>query len=240
MSGTFLSAEWRDLVMVNYEADPAILIPLVPRGTELDFWEGRALISMVGFLFLNTKVMGIPVPFHRNFEAVNLRFYVRRKSADGWRRGVVFIREIVPRFAIAAIARMVYNEKYISLPMRHEIQKGEEQEIRYEWECHGSWNSIFVKTMPGGSKPIPGSQEEFITEHFWGYSVQKDGGTIEYQVEHPQWSVSSTSNAILKCDIAGLYGMEYESALSSQPVSAFVADGSEVRVLQGHRIRHGI
>src|SRR3954468_20670393 len=121
MPRIFLAAEWRYLAMLNYQVDPAILHPHLPRGTELDIWNGRHYISLVGFRFLNTRVLGVPIPFHRNFEEVNLRFYVRRKGPEGWRRGVVFIAEIVPRFAIAAVARLFYNENYVALPTRHKL-----------------------------------------------------------------------------------------------------------------------
>ena len=121
MTSRFLTAEWRDLVMLNYEIDPGILAGLVPAGTELDLWQGRALVSVVGFHFRRTRVMGVAIPGHSNFEEVNLRFYVRREGPEGWRRGVVFVKEIVPRFAIAWVARALYNENYVALPMRHAI-----------------------------------------------------------------------------------------------------------------------
>src|SRR5713101_1040010 len=119
---SFLTAEWRDLAMLNFEVDPTVLRPLVPAGTELDDWRSRTFVSVVGFLFLNTRVLGIPIPFHRDFEEVNLRFYVRRKMSDGWRRAVVFVKELVPRAAIALTARMVYGENYVALPMNHRIE----------------------------------------------------------------------------------------------------------------------
>jgi hypothetical protein len=117
-----LTANWRYLAMLNFVVDPAILAPLVPPGTELDFENGETFVSVVGFLFLDTRLLGLPIPVHRDFEEVNLRFYVRKKSADAWRRGVVFIRELVPKRAIALIARTFYGEPYLALPMKHEIE----------------------------------------------------------------------------------------------------------------------
>src|SRR5436305_10870786 len=118
MAPVFLTAAWHHLVMLNYEVPPALLASRVPAGTSLDFWNGKTYLSVVGFLFLQTKVLGIPIPFHRDFEEVNLRFYLRREE----RRGVGFIKEIVPLRAIAAVARIVYNENYVALPMRHRIE----------------------------------------------------------------------------------------------------------------------
>src|SRR5882724_2631942 len=139
--GKFLTAEWRLLAMLNYPVDAAILKPHVPPGTELDSFDGAFYISMVGFLFHRARVLGAAIPGHQDFEEVNLRFYVRRHAADGWRRGVVFLKEIVPRYAIAAIARGLYNENYVSLPMRHQ---SDGNRVEYSWRHGGSWNRMQV------------------------------------------------------------------------------------------------
>jgi hypothetical protein len=230
----FLTAEWRWLAMLNYRIDPALLRPFVPRGAELDSWNDRTLVSMVGFLFLNTKVRGVPIPFHRDFEEVNLRFYVRRKVADGWRRGVVFIKEIVPRLAIAAAARLAYNEQYVALPMRHEVRNSEGRiAAGYRWRFQNRWHSLGAVTS-GPPQPIAsGSQEEFITEHYWGYASRRNGGTLEYQVEHPRWRVWAVSESNLDCDVAALYGHQFVQSLAASPSSAFLAEGSPVAVHQG-------
>lgn len=240
-TGRFLTANWRHLAMLNYEADPLILRDRVPRGTELDSWNGRTLISVVGFLFLDTRVLGIPIPFHRDFEEVNLRFYVRRRGPDGWRRGVVFVKEIVPRWAIAAVARACYGERYAALPMRHQVEL-ENQRIkagslaRFDWQVDGQWSYLQVRATGQPVLPEPGSEEEFITEHYWGYASQRSGGTMEYQVEHPQWKVWQASEAKLECSIKRIYGSEFEKSLQASPSSAFIAEGSGVTVRQGLKL----
>jgi len=238
----FLTAEWRHLAILNYVVDPAVLKPLLPAGTELDFWHGRTYVSMVGFRFLNTRVLGLPIPFHRHFEEINLRYYVRRRSGDGsWRRAVVFIREIVPRFAIAFVARTVYNEPYIALPTSHRIEQspgtvGGVQSARYSWRFKGEDHSIKLTTQ-GEARPLmAGSEAEFIAEHYWGYTAQRDGSTLEYRVEHPSWRVWDSSSAELNCDVAALYGEQYCSVLKRPPDSALLAEGSEVMVYQGVRV----
>lgn len=234
----FLTAEWRNLAMINYAVDAAILRPLVPSGTELDLWNGMAYVSLVGFLFLHTRVLGVPIPFHCNFEEVNLRFYVRRRDGNEWRRGVAFVKEIVPRFAIAAVARVLYHEKYVSLPMRHQIVGSSPvpASAEYSWKFRGRWNRLQVKTS-GEWRPLAaGSEAEFIAEHYWGYSAQPDGGCVEYRVEHPPWNACAVSEAIVDCDVAALYGPDFESALQAAPVSAFLAEGSAVTVHSGNSI----
>jgi uncharacterized protein len=230
----FLTAEWRHLVMLNYEVDPALFASRVPAGTELDAHEGKTYASIVGFLFLDTRVLGMPVPFHRDFEELNLRFYVRHRGPEGWRRGVVFVKELVPRRAIAWVARTVYNENYVAVPMRHAITPAS---VTYEWRQAARWERLAASIEGEPSLPDTGSLDEFITEHYWGYASQRDGGTVEYRVEHPQWRLWRARAPILDADLERLYGREFVQALAGPPVSAVVAEGSPVVVRQGRRLR---
>lgn len=227
--------------MLNYEIDPEILLPYVPRGAELDGWNSRNFVSVVGFLFLKTRVLGAPIPFHRNFEEINLRFYVRRRDDDDWRRGVVFVKEIVPRWAIATAARVVYNENYIARRMSHQIDLSNgtiapNGLVEYSWRDGESWHRVRVRTIGESHQLAAGSEEEFITEHYWGYAAQRDGGCVEYQVEHPRWRVWQTSEAAFECDVKRVYGHQFVECLSARPSSAFVADGSEIVVRKGVRL----
>ena len=236
-SRIFLTAGWHNLAMLNFSIDPQILEPYVPLGTELDSWQGQTYVSVVGFQFLNTKVLGVPLPFHRHFEEVNLRFYVVRPTPEGPRRGVVFLREIAPKLLVSMVARWFYNEKYVTMPMRHHVRLPGEGEgsVRYEWSHGSRWNGLAVGMLGQASYPLAGSLEEFIAEHYWGYTKQTDGNTIEYQVEHPPWRVWPASSARYDCDIEAIYGKEFVPYLR-EPSSAFVADGSPITVRRGQRI----
>lgn len=233
----FLTAQWRQLAMLNFEIAPEALASRVPRGTEPDSWNGRTFVSMVGFRFLDTRVRGIALPFHRNFEEVNLRFYVRHRAAEGWRRGVVFIKEIVPRAAIAWVARNLYNEPYVALPMGHAIREESGQaSVEYSWQFRGKRHALSVQTRGPAEAIADGSEEEFIAEHYWGYTAQRDGGTLEYKVEHPRWRVSQVAKSSFECDVASLYGDRFCASLSAPPSSAFLAEGSAVKVFPGFPI----
>ena len=226
----FLTANWRYLAMLNFVADPKILELLIPSDTELDFYEGQTFLSVVGFLFLDTRVIGIPIPLHRDFEEVNLRFYVRRKSADGWRRGVAFVRELVPRQAIAIVARAFYGEPYSALPMRHFLEHKEGRVFaEYQWRRGKRWETL---AMTGSGEPqgaAQGSLEEFITEHYWGYTARRSGSS-EYRVEHPRWRLWPAETTKFEADVATLYGASFVEALSASARSAFIAEGSHVEV----------
>ena len=234
----FLTAEWKHLAMLNYEIEPSMLAPFIPAGTELDLWNDKTLVSIVGFMFVKTRVFGISIPFHRDFEEVNLRFYVRRKAKDGWRRGVVFIKEIVPNAAIAFTARKLYHEPYIALPMAHRIEEesGAVKSAEYSWRFGGRQNSLKLVTR-GNAQPLSeGSEAEFITEHYWGYNAQPNGSTLEYRVEHPRWRFYDVAEAKLDCDISGLYGKQFCDSMGCKPSSAFLAEGSAITVYKGARL----
>lgn len=224
--------------MVNYRIDPEVLRPLVPAGTMLDLWRGQALISLVGFQFLQTKVHGVAVPFHRSFEEVNLRFYTRRHVGHELRRGVTFIRELVPRRAIAALAQLTYNEPYVSLPMRSRVtlsDRGLPTTVSYAWRSSRSraadWCRLQLAVSDEESTvPADDSEARFVTEHYWGYTRQRDGTTIEYRVEHPRWHVWNASDATLDGDVTSWYGSRFAAVLRTTPCSAFLADGSAVTV----------
>jgi len=221
--------------MLNYSVDPAMLRPLLPAGTELDSFEGRTHVSLVGFQFNDTRVAGFAIPFHRSFEEVNLRFYVRR----GEKRGVVFVRELVPKIAIAAVARIFYGEKYSRVPMGHrlhEVPGKDAIEAEYSWGSGARRCAMRVETDGGGYVPSDGSLGQFITEHYWGYASQSDGGCMEYEVQHPRWTVRGARQANFSGDAGRYYGADFAKVLVRPPDSAFLAEGSAVTVFRGTRI----
>lgn len=226
---TFLTAEWKNLLMLNYAVEPDLLQPFVPAGTELDSHQGLAYISLIGFQFNKTRIFGRAVPFHQSFEEVNLRFYVRRDS----RRGVVFIRELVPKVAVTAIARFAYGENYSCVPMAHRLENTSDQHFaEYSWGSGKTRCSMSASTSKGSYLPEQGSLGEFITEHYWGYAI-RNGRTVEYQVDHAQWPVRESDDARLSGDSARYYGADFGILLGRPPDSAFIAEGSAVTVFKG-------
>ncbi len=238
----FLTANWQHLAMLNFEVEPRLLLPLVPRGTELDRWENKVFVSLIGFKFLNTKLLGaLPVPFHSNFEEVNLRFYVRRQAGDEIRRGVVFIREVVPGKATALAAKVFYNENYLALPMGHTLRTDtsmneETTSAIYRWRSARGWNEISVETAGVAQVPAADSIEQFITEHYWGYSSQRRGGCVEYRVTHPSWKVWQVRQCSFAGDSRDVFGKELAEVVQGTPHSAFLAEGSAVTVMSGRKL----
>jgi uncharacterized protein YqjF (DUF2071 family) len=233
----FLTAEWRDLLMLNYEVDPALLKIYTPQGTELDSFDGKTFVSLVGFRFLRTKLFGFfCVPFHSDFDEVNLRLYVRRGQGPTRRRGVVFIREIVPKWAIAQVARLAYGENYSRFPMRHFVNNsGASVEAEYQWKASRLWCRLYGRAPGISVCPAEGSLEQFIAEHYWGYSA-RGRVSLEYEVTHAPWKVRKCTAAGFQGDGAELYGREIGRVLERKPDSACIADASPVSVFAGRRV----
>ena len=231
MPNSFLTAAWRDLVLLNWRVNPALLKAHVPLGTELDPWEGEYWVSLVGFRFLDLAVKGVPALGHRDFPEINLRFYVRREVEGEVRRGVVFLREMTPRRIVEWVARSVYNEPYETLPMRSAVSAARAE---YELRQANDWQGMAVE--PNGEWCEPEPMEEFFIEHYWGYNTQADGKTMEYEVTHPKWRTRSVDLTRFDLDIKSLYDSEWAEALAGQPDSVVLADGSEVAVFSGARI----
>jgi uncharacterized protein YqjF (DUF2071 family) len=237
-ASVFLRAEWRNLVLVNYEFDPVILTKYLPPHTELDTFNGKHYISLVGFLFKNTKVKGIIVPFHRTFEEINLRFYVKHLHDGNWKRGVVFIKEIVPKKLIALVANKIFGENYQATDTRHQwsVPAPEKLSIEYMWKQNSDWNWIVTIANENGYFPKRGSEEEFVCEHYWGYTRGKKGITTEYGVTHPEWRMHKVLHCDVNCNFEKVYGKDFTGLSNSKPVSIMLAEGSAIEVKNKRRI----
>jgi uncharacterized protein YqjF (DUF2071 family) len=238
MQKTFLTAEWRKLILVNYLIDADKLVPYLPYKTELDYWNDQCYVSLVGFRFINTKLKGFTLPFHRDFEEINLRFYVRYKDGNTWKRGVTFIKEIVPKPALSLVANSVYGEKYITLPTKHTWEsRNDRLKVIYEWKHQAAWDSIQVTAKAEALDIKPGSEEEFITEHYWGYTQINDRFSSEYQVEHPQWQTYPITDHKIEVRFGELYGAEFGMLKDSLPQSIMLAEGSLISVRAASKIK---
>lgn len=233
----FLKAEWRKLAIANYVVNPSILKKYLPNKTELDIWEGKCFVSLVGFMFQNTKLLGLPIPFHRHFEEVNLRFYVQYCDEGTWKRGVVFIKEIVPKPALTFVANTVYKEHYETMKMAHLWKHTSEYlEVEYDWKTKAHNSSFKVKATAIPHEITENSEAEFITEHYWGYTRIDEKTTYEYEVAHPTWLVYDVHDFEIAVDFAAVYGSEFEPLNHQNPTSVMLAEGSEIAVKNKRKI----
>jgi len=231
MPNTFLTARWDNLIMANYALPSEVLKPYLPAGVELDLFDGEAFVSLVGFMFKNTRLFGVPIPFMGSFEEINLRFYVKRTKDGETRRGVVFVNETVPYKPVAWLANKLYKEHYTAVPTRHSISEQEsDKHIQYEWKVNGRWNQINVIAATQSEEMLPGSHEEFIFEHYYGYTRISPNHTQEYEVQHPRWRVHSVNNFHIQCDFKAMYGSDFAFLNNDMPSSVILAQGSAVSV----------
>lgn len=233
MKNLFMTASWNHLIMANYSVDPGVLEPFLPRHTALDAFEGKYYVSLVGFLFDDVKLRGWTIPFHKRFPEVNLRFYVRYKDREQWKRGVVFISEIVPKPAISWVANTIYKEHYSTMPVTQHMNKQSGLlSVSYTWTKKSVQHQLSVTADPEARPLASNSFEEFITEHFWGYSGKPDGKTVEYQVAHPRWNIFPVKGYDVRCDFGQLYGTRFAFLNQQTPVSVFLAEGSTVEIFK--------
>lgn len=227
----FLKANWENIIMVNYDIAPEILLPYLPNGVTLDLYEGKAYVSLVGFMFKDTKIFGVPIPFLGTFEEINLRFYVQRREGNTIKRGVVFINETIPYRLVAWMANKLYKEHYTVVPTRHFMhQMGVKQQLKFEWLLDRKWNHILVEAETSPKKMVANSFEEFIYEHYYGYTKVSDKSTEEYRLEHPSWQVHEVMNYDIRCDFSAMYGTDFSVLNETKPTAVFIAKGSSVKV----------
>ena len=229
----FLTARWSNIFLVTYAVPPELLAPYVPAGLDLDDIDGQCFVSLVAFDFVNTKLLGIPWPGFRNFPEINLRFYVRQ----GERRGVVFLRELVPSGAVAWLARVLYNEPYLAMPMSSAVTDSPTGiTVVHRVDSPGRMNLIRATGQKPAIQPGPESIEHFFKEHEWGFGRTRKGRTMVYRVEHPVWDVYPVTEWEFDWDWAGLYGTEWGFLADAEPCSVVFAVGSPVSVFWGKEI----
>ncbi len=227
----FLTAHWKNLIAANYLIDAELVKEYLPYRTELDLWQGKCFISLVGFLFDKTKILGLKIPFHASFEEINLRIYCLHKTDTGEiKRGVTFIKEIVPKPMITAVANTLYKENYQTLPTRHRYALNKYLEINYAVQNIKKWSELNVIANANAEMIKAGSMEEFIYEHYWGYTQVNSQKTYEYQVKHPIWHIHEVKDFRIDFDFAGIYGEKFALLQGMKPNSVFLADGSEISV----------
>jgi len=227
----FLTADWAKLIMANYVVDPELLIPFLPKGVELDDFQGKQMVSLVGFMFLKTSIFRIPVPFLGDFEEVNLRFYVKRKVDGQWRRGVVFVNESVPYGLVAWIANALYKEHYSVLKTWHSWKFSKlDQQISYNWEKSKQIMELSATGQLVSQPMKEGSEEHFIFEHYYGYTLVSSNKTWEYNIQHPNWNVFPVTSFNIDCDFGLMYGQQFQRLNQQIPDSVFLAEGSKISV----------
>ncbi|MCA9779388.1 MAG: DUF2071 domain-containing protein [Candidatus Eremiobacteraeota bacterium] len=231
MKGPMMTGAWKDLLVASYEVPKEALQPYLPEGVELDSWNGKHYMSLVALQCQDIQGLGVKVPGGDNFEQVNLRFYTKRDTPEGEKKGVVFIKQVVPSQVVAFAGKSLVNEAMITAPMSHRVPQGSsEGEVSYRWDVDGSVSEMSADRVGQPKSLVEGSQEEFLLENYNGFSVQRDGQTIEYKVEHPPWKTYEAANPVIDVDAEGLYGKELAKYLSGPPSSVIIVDGSSTAV----------
>lgn len=227
----FLTANWQNIIMANYEVPPEVLMKYLPKGIELDLFENKAFVSLVGFMFSNTRIFKIPIPKLGTFEEINLRFYVKQKIGNKTYKGVVFINESIPYKLVAWIANKLYKEHYVTMPTKHQWELNESnKKISYQWLKNKKWNSMQVHATNQAQNMIPGSFEHFIFEHYLGFTKVNESITEKYAIFHPSWLINEVTNSTISCNFEDNYGNDFAFLNEQKPSAVFLTEGSDISI----------
>lgn len=227
-----ISCSWQNIILVNYRIDPKVLTPYLPKHTSFDLYKGECLISIVGFLFKDVHIMGIPLPYHQLFEEFNLRFYVVHKDKEETKRGVVFLREFVPNSGITLAANTFAREKYRKYPMKHAVRKmNGAVSASYSFEVKNHWNSVSAKAEALEREILPGSLEDFIADHYYGYNIWYGNRTLEIQLKRPAWKYQKLLSFGVDCRFEDFYPPPFIPFLYEEPHSVQFVSGSPVDMM---------
>ena len=223
----FLTAHWQNLVLANYATPDELLTPYLPPGVELDRYQGSSYCSLVAFQFRRTRVFGVSWPGFRHFPEWNLRIYARR----GGDRGVVFVREFVPQWLVATVARLTYNEPYRAARVTEAVSEtGEIVTAEYGVDWAGRWHTLRAVGDKPAVVPDNDSAAHFFKEQTWGFGVGHSGKTLRYRVIHPTWAVYPAREFAANLDWAALYGEPWGAMQAREPDNVVLAAGSAVEV----------
>jgi len=227
----FLKAQWQNIVMANYAVPSEMLKKYLPKGVELDLHDNKAYVSLVGFMFKNTQIFKIPIPYLGTFEEVNLRFYVKQTINNEIHRGVVFISETVPYKAVAWLANKLYKEHYTAVKTKHLWNiNAKTKNISYQWLVNKKWHTISVEVQNQALDIPKNSFEEFIFEHYYGFTKLSETETEKYRINHPRWKINTILEYNIDCDFAANYGHDFLFLNEVAPASVFMAEGSAIEV----------
>lgn len=232
-----LTCKWKKLAFANYIVPPEVVEKHLPPFTEIDYFNENCFVSLVGFQFKDVEIAGIKVPFHTDFEEINLRFYVKRFDGENWRKGTVFLSEIADKVALSTLANSLLRENYKTLPTKQEVRKqANEWKAGYFWQFNSTWQYIKVTA---DATPLPtkkGSETEFIIHRLWGYGKHNEEVTNEYNISHPRWNTYKIKDYSVNVDFAKIFGPEFSILGAATPHSVILAEGSSISVKRMDKI----
>ena len=230
---TLYAAEWREIVVINFEIDPKLLRNFIPPKTELDFFNETSFVTLMARACKNVKPYGWPIVFAKSIDQILLRFYVKRKVGDTWRRGVCLIRDYLPKRKASFFLNWMFKHSFTQVPIKRTSSNFESglptqlPTVEYQWTTGDYVNHIKVNARSQMRQQEQETKESFVLDHHYGYTV-KEGKTYEYYVEYSPWAMWDAQSGSFDCDTENVFGRPFVRALKQRPASVFLARGSDV------------
>jgi uncharacterized protein YqjF (DUF2071 family) len=155
---------WRNLLFAHQPLAPDILGALVPRGLEIDTFDGTGWVTLIPFEIRASRPAGVPRALSVNFLEVNLRTYVR---GPGGEPGIYFFSLEASSRLAAAGARLAYGLPYFAATIeRHQDPDG--ATIRYASRRRGSGAALAATWTvgPEAGTAALGSLDHFLIERY--------------------------------------------------------------------------
>lgn len=182
-SPAVMTQDWAFLSFLHWRYDADTVQSLLPRGLEVDLFDGSAWVGLVPFA-MRIKVGPLPpLPYATIFPETNVRTYVH--GPDG-RAGVWFFSLDVPRLAAALGARATYGLPYMWSDMA--VDRGATQVTYRLWRHWKAWPPTTSRVTVEVGEAI---EEHSELEHFltarWRLFNHVAGSLWTATVEHRPW-----------------------------------------------------
>lgn len=177
--------KWGRLLFMHWPVAAEPLGALLPRGVELDLYQGQAWIGVIPFTMWGVRASFLPpIPGTASFHELNVRTYVRAGGVPGvW----FFSLDASSRLAVHA-ARLAYHLPYYSarMDLRQEGETISYRSVRTHRNAPPARFEATWRQQAPLPESRPGTLQHFLTERYCLYT-ERWGRIFRGRIHHPPW-----------------------------------------------------
>lgn len=206
---------WRHLLFLHWRVDPEQMQHLLPKGLEVDTFDGSAWIGLVPFQMDQVRFFSLPkIPTTSTFFECNVRTYVLQDGIPGvW----FFSLDAASRLAVLG-GRNLWKLNYIHAKFDVSI---EGDRVDYTLARHdGTRSRIHWTAGSELPKSEPGGLRHFLTERYYLYASQA-GKIWRGPIWHEPWRLREAALHDLDDNLIAQTGIETEgepALMAADPV----------------------